>query len=168
MKNSTMKSKFMSSASSNKNVQCIISDNTEIMIGEDTDKIIQELFDLPLCRYQTGPEQSIKGTNFMFDYVHWLRDKCHKTSTNGDRLYIDSPEWIKSKKVTINLKNNDNNVFMFYVITATLNHESIGKMPQRIARIRPFINQYDWEDINFLSEPKDWKKIWNKQQISHS
>ena len=49
---------------------------------------------------------------------------------------------------------------MFYVITATLNHESIGKMPQRIARIRrPFINQYDWEEINFLSEPKDWKKI---------
>ena len=82
----------MSSASSNKNVQCIISDNTEIMIGEDTDKIIQELFDSPLCRYQTGPEQSIKGSNFVFDYVHGLHDKCHKTSTNDDRLYIDSPE----------------------------------------------------------------------------
>ena len=79
----------------------------------------------------------MKGSNYMFDYVHGLYDGCLKTSINGDRLYIDSPEWIKSKKSHNKPENNDKDVFIFYVITATLNHESIGTIPQRIARIRP-------------------------------
>ena len=81
----------MSSTSSNKNAQCILCDK-EIMIGEDIDNIIQELFDLLLHRCQTGPEQSMKGSNFVFDCVYESHGKCHKTSINGDRLYIDSPE----------------------------------------------------------------------------
>ena len=41
-----MKPKFMSSANSNgKSMVHIKNDNTEIMIGENTDKINQELFD---------------------------------------------------------------------------------------------------------------------------
>ena len=42
----TMKPKFMSSTNSNgKSMVHIKNDNTEIMIGENTDKINQELFD---------------------------------------------------------------------------------------------------------------------------
>ena len=42
---------------------------TEIMIGEDTDEIIQELFDLLSHSYQASLEQSMKDCNFVFDYV---------------------------------------------------------------------------------------------------
>ena len=35
----------------------------------------------------------------------------------------------------------------------------IGKNPERITKIKPFINKYNWEGINFLAEKDDWKKI---------
>ena len=31
--------------------------------------------------------------------------------------------------------------------------------PQRITKIKPFINKYNWEGINFPSERNDWKKF---------
>ena len=69
----TMKPLFMSSTDSNEN--CTVnnnSENIEISIGEDTDEIIQELFDLLSHSYQTCLEQSTKDRNFLFDYVDVL------------------------------------------------------------------------------------------------
>ena len=44
-------------------------------------------------------------------------------------------------------------------VTVALNHEEIGKKTERITKIKPFINKYKWEGINFPSEKDDWKKI---------
>ena len=43
--------------------------------------------------------------------------------------------------------------------TVALNHENIGRDHQRIPKIKPFINQYDWKDIDFSSQQKDWKEF---------
>ena len=32
------------------------------------------------------------------------------------------------------------------------------KNPERITKMKPFINQYNWEGINFPLEKDDWKK----------
>ena len=37
--------------------------------------------------------------------------------------------------------------------------EEIKKDPQRIREIKPFMNKYNWEGINFPSEKDDWKKM---------
>ena len=39
-------------------------------------------------------------------------------------MYIDSPDWIKKKKVTINPKNKDNKCFQ-YVVMVVLNYREI-------------------------------------------
>ena len=36
-----------------------------------------------------------------------------------------------------------------YTATVTLNHEEI-KRPQRISKIKPFLNKYNWKGINHL------------------
>ena len=36
-----------------------------------------------------------------------------------------------------------------------LNYENIKEDPQRISKIKPFINQYDWKGITFLSRKED-------------
>ena len=46
-----------------------------------------------------------------------------------------------------------------YAITVTLNHKEIGKHPQRITKIEPFINKYYRKEINCPLEQDDWKKI---------
>ena len=45
------------------------SDSKEIMIGNETDKIIQELYDSLLQRYEKGLEKLMKGKEFVFDGV---------------------------------------------------------------------------------------------------
>ena len=71
---------------------------------------------------------------------------------------IDSPEWLKNKKATINKKNNDSNCFQYAIITA-LNHKQSKNHPERISNLKLFINQYDWKGINFPSHKEDWKKF---------
>ena len=71
---------------------------------------------------------------------------------------IDSPKWLKNKEATINPKNNDNNCFQ-YALTVALNYQNIKKYPQRISKIKPFVHQYNWEEVDFPSEQKGWKKF---------
>ena len=47
----------------------------------------------------------MRGSDFIFDYVHLLYYKCQKTNPNCGGLYIDFPYWIKNKKVIINSIN---------------------------------------------------------------
>ena len=48
------------------------SDNIEIMLGSETDEIIEELFKSLLQKYQEGLEESMKGSEFIFDSVNLL------------------------------------------------------------------------------------------------
>ena len=40
----------------------------------------------------------MKGSDFVFNYVHLLYCKCHKINPNCGRSCIDSRLWIKTKK----------------------------------------------------------------------
>ena len=136
------------------------SDDIEIMMSIETDEIIEELFKSLLQRYQERLEESIKGTEFIFDSVDLLYYHLQKTSLRKiGPSYIDSPKWLKNKKATINPKNNDNNCFQYATIAA-LNHKQIKDHPKRIFNLKHFINQYDWKEIDFPAEAsKDWKKF---------
>ena len=134
------------------------SDNIEIMMGSETDDIIDELFNFFLQKYQEGLEESMRRSEFIFDSVDLLYYNLQKISLNRKgSSYIDSPKWLKNKKATINPKNNDNNCFQ-YALTVALNYQNIKKDTQRILKIKPFINQYNWKETDFPSEQKDWKK----------
>ena len=42
--------------------------------------------------------------------------------------------------------------------------KKIKKDPQRISTFKPFINQYNWKEIDFPSNGKDWKKFESNNQ----
>ena len=73
----------------------------------------------------------MKGSEFVFDSVDLLCYNCHKISLNRSGSYIDSPKWLKGKKVTTNPKNNDDKCLK-YAITVALNHKNIVKDLERI------------------------------------
>ena len=66
-----------------------------------------------LERYQEGLEESMRGNEFIFDSVDALYYDLNKTSLSRGGSYIDSPEWLKIKKVTKNKKNNDGKCFQY-------------------------------------------------------
>ena len=84
----------------------------------------------------------MKGSEFVFDYVHLLYYKCHKISPNHGGSYVDFPNWIKNKKATINDINKKDSKCFQYAVTVALNHEEIEKVLQRITKIKPFIFKY--------------------------
>ena len=113
------------------------------MTNDESDKVIQEFFKSLRNRYQNNLEESMKVSVFVFDYVHLLYYKCHKINLNLGRLYIDSPDWIKNRKATINPINKKDNKCFQYSVTVTLNLQEIKKDPQRITKNKPFINKYN-------------------------
>ena len=69
-----------------------------------------------------------------------------------------SPDWIKNKKATINIKNEDGKCFQ-YAATVALNFEEIKWNAERISNNKLFINKYNWEEINYPSKIDDWKRF---------
>ena len=63
--------------------------NIEIMINDE------ELFDSLKTKYQNNLE-SMKGSGFVFNYVHLLYYKYHEINPKLGESYIDSRDWIKS------------------------------------------------------------------------
>ena len=115
------------------------SDNEEFMNGDDTNEIIKSLFESLLQRFEENLEEKMRGSDFKFDG-------------------IDSPKWLKNKKLTINPKKNDHKRFQ-YAATLALNFDSINNHPEKISKIKPFIDQYNCKDIDFPPTNKDWKKF---------
>ena len=117
------------------------SDNLKININDQADEVIKEPFDSLKNRYQNNLE-SIKCSEFIFEYVQLFYYQYHKISPNCGGSYVDSPDWKKSKKATINPINKKDNQHFQYAVIVVWNHEEIGKHAERITKIKPFINKH--------------------------
>ena len=135
--------------------------NEEFTNGSDTDEIIKELFKFLLQRYQENLQEKMRGSEIVFDGANFLYYDFNKISISRGGSYIDSPEWLKNKKTIINPKNNDYKCFQ-YAVTV----DKINKNSQRISKIKPFIEEYNWKDIDFPSTSKDWKKFELNNEIA--
>ena len=135
------------------------SDNIKIMSGIETEDIINEHVNTFHKRYQEGLETKMRGSSFTFERIDLLEHHLHKIILNRGSSYIESPEWIKDKEVTINPKNTKDNNWFHYAIIAALNHQNIDHHPERSSKLKPFINNYNWKDIEFPSHSKDWRKF---------
>ena len=127
------------------------SKKVDILMGDETDDIIKELFESFSEKYQEKLEEKSKDSKFVFESVELLYYSLHKTRLRRGKSYINTPEWLINKRTIINPQNkNDNNRFQ-YAITVALNYQKIESHPQRISNIKPFINQYNWKIIDFPS-----------------
>ena len=107
-------------------------------------------------RYQENLETSMRRSDFTFDSVQLMYYKCHKVNFKRGGSYIDSPDWIKKKKATINPKITDDKCFQ-YLATVALNYEETESHSERVSYITPFIKKYNWKGINYPLKIDDWK-----------
>ena len=68
---------------------------------------------------------------------------------------LNSLGWLRGKKEAI--INNDNS--FQNALDDALNYQTIKTNPERISKLKPYINKYNWEGIEFPAGPKDWKKF---------
>ena len=84
-------------------------------------------------------ETSTRSSVLIFDCVYLSYYKCHIKNSNCGVSYIDSPDWIKIKKATINPINKNNNKCFQCAATLALNHKESGKDSARITKNKLFI-----------------------------
>ena len=141
-----------------------LSDNEEIRRGNETDDIMKELFESFLNNYQKEEQIMRRGSDFIFESDELLDYHLYKTSLKRRKSYIESFEWLRNKIATINPQNNEDKRFQ-YPITVALNHQNIGNKPERISNIKPFINQYNWKDIDIKAHQKEDREELEKNNM---
>ena len=133
------------------------SHNIEIMMGNKTDEIIKTLFKSLLQNYHKDLEESMRRyipNRYIPNSIDLLYYHLQKIGLKRGGSYIDFPEWLKNKTATINPKNSDDNCFQ-YALTVALNQNQIKSNPERISKIKPFIDHYNWKERDFQSHSKD-------------
>ena len=79
------------------------------------------------------------------------------------KLELYSSEWLRSKKESI---TNKENCFQ-NVLDDALNYQTIKANPERISKLKAYLNQYNWKNIKFPSDKEDWKKFeQNNKEIA--
>ena len=79
------------------------------------------------------------------------------------KLELYSSEWLRNKKESI---TNEDNCFQ-NSLNDPLDYQRITKNPQRISKLKPYINHYNWKNIEFPSNKEDWKKFeQNNKEIA--
>ena len=130
----------------------------EFMIGSETEEVAENLIMSILQKYQDNLQNKMKGSDFIFNGINYLYYDLNRITISKGGSYIESPKWLKDKKCCTNQKNTDNKCFQ-YAATLALNFNNINRDPQRISKMRPFINNYNWKDTNFPATKKDWNKF---------
>ena len=95
--------------------------NTEFMTYVNANYVVDERFEPLLLIYQIDLQTSMRGSNFIFNSVQLFYYKRNKINFKHGGSYIESLDWIKNKKATINLKNIDDKCFQ-YAVTVALNN----------------------------------------------
>ena len=68
------------------------SDKMEIMMGSETDDIIEELRESHLQNHQKGLEESMRGSEFVCDSIDLLYYHLHRKNLKRGESYEDSPK----------------------------------------------------------------------------
>ena len=119
----------------------------------------KEFFESIIQKNEGLIEHSTKNSGLVLQGVELMEYDINKITINRVGSYIESPEWLKSKKCTINPQNKNDNKYFQYSTTVALNHEKINNHPEKISKVRPFTDEYNWTEIDFPSNQKDWKKF---------
>ena len=126
------------------NLRKYLKKQEDLFCNEDDDNIE----DLKICI------ESLNSLKNKYFEENSFQSKRHNKLISS--TFIETPDWIKHKKFSINPHNKDNKCFQ-YSIVASLYHKEIKNNQERISKIKPFINNLNWENINFPPEEEDYK-----------
>ena len=85
----------------------------------------------------------------------WLR--CNKEAIINDNNSNNNNNNYNNNTNINNNNNNNNNNFQ-NALNDALNYQTIEKDPQRISKLKPYFNKYNWKGIEFLAGPEEWIK----------
>ena len=129
------------------------SNNVEIMVGSETNVIIIDLFESFLQKYQEGLEESMRGSEFVYDSVDVLCYNLNKVSLSRGGSYTDSPKWLKNKEATINPQIKiDDRCFQYAVTDCFQSYTTKNKLKMH----KKICENHDY---CYVEMPEEYNKI---------
>ena len=123
-------------------------------MGSGTKNAIDTLFNTLLRNLQRAREMSNeRGSEFIPDSVELLHYVFHAIDIRRAESYIMSPDWIASKKATINPKNEKDNKCFQWSIIAGLNYNKIKE--KELIKIETFKRV----NTDFSSHQREWEEF---------
>ena len=71
---------------------------------------------------------------------------------------LNSLGWLRGQKEEI----IDGDADFEDALDDALNYQNIKTNPERISKLKPYINKYNWKGIDFPAGPKEWMKFEKK------
>ena len=109
----------------------VLHSKSDNMINYEANQVVKELFDSLKNRYQNNLT-SMKGSEFVYDYVLLMYYKSHKINLNRSGSYVDSPYWIENQKAATNPINKKDKCFQYTLTAALREKENILKENQKL------------------------------------
>ena len=123
-------------------------------MDRDTEDVIDTLFNTLLQRFQHAQETSNdKGSEFIPESFELLYYHFQRIDIRRGESYIMFPDWIASKKATINPKNEKDNKCFQWSIIAGLNYNIIKE--KELKKLLKFKRV----DIDFSSHQRYWENF---------
>ena len=131
------------------NVFCMPSSNANEILGHLLTSLLQ--------KFQDDLQLSRESSSFVYESVEECNIHFDRLGLRRGALFIDTPEWLKRKKATIN-PQNVNNVYCFmYAATIALYHIDLGNNSGRISKkLDILVHGFNWRDIDFPASYKDY------------
>ena len=131
------------------NIICMPSSNTT----EITDKLLTSLHE----KFDDHLLLSQESSSSVYERVEKCNIHFHKIDPCRGSSFIDTPEWLKNKKATINLQNANNPYCFMYAIAIVLFHEALDNNPGRISKnLIEYVNAFSWHEIDFPASYDDY------------
>ena len=94
---------------------------------------------LMICRTDSG---------YLFESIEGFSIPFHKIDLKRGSSYIAAPDWLESKKATINPKNKNDNYCFAYEATIAIYHKEIGRnLDRNSSRLLEYPYKLDWNGI---------------------
>lgn len=113
----------------------------------------EEIIDFFICSIDNLQDQ---GSGWSLHKILRMDIYHHKYDCFNGSQYIPLPPFIANKKAVINVKNNDDKCFMWAVLAAL---HPIDIHAERVSKYVQFLNELNFDDLNFPIEMKDIAKF---------
>ena len=118
----------------------------EIFQGSNIDEILEKMFTYIKTQIENP---ALPKSGFTLDSIMHLDISFHELQLTRGSTYINLPAWIANKKAVINPQNQKDEECFKWAVIAALHHEEIDFHPERISKLKPYSDLYNWKGLKF-------------------
>ena len=93
--------------------------------------------------------QVLPNSSSTINCIMHLNISFHELQLTQGSSYITLSKWFASKNAVLNPQNKKDEECFKWAVNAELHHEEISSHPERISKLKPYSDLYNWKGLDF-------------------